>query len=164
MKKDLLLPVDRKLFHLPLARILAQTIMTKEAHLLGFKSAKLRLEASQEPDNLENVVNPDHRKKRKKKKSKPTQTPTPQPKRRTQQRKTSITPALYTISSSTHTEDQHQQPRSTTTRPLQFPQHQNICAIQQLLVILFMMVKFKRERRTLKQLDMCYLFIGREIK
>jgi hypothetical protein len=56
--KDLLLSIDRKLFNLPLARILAQTMSTKEAHLLGFKLALLQLEASQDPENLENVVNP----------------------------------------------------------------------------------------------------------
>jgi hypothetical protein len=64
---DLLLPIDHKLFHLPLARILDQSMSMKEAHLLGFKSAQPRLEASQDPDNLENTVNPDQRKNCKKK-------------------------------------------------------------------------------------------------
>jgi hypothetical protein len=50
--KDLLLPINRHLFQLPLARMLAQSISMKEAHLLGFKSAKLRLEAKHNPDNL----------------------------------------------------------------------------------------------------------------
>jgi hypothetical protein len=70
LERDLLLPINHKLFHLSLARMLAQTTTMKEDHLLGFKSAKLRLEASQDPDNLKNVVNPNHR-KHKKKKAKP---------------------------------------------------------------------------------------------
>jgi hypothetical protein len=71
--KDLLLPIDSQLFQLPLARLLAQSISMKEAHLLGFKSAKLRLEAKHNPDNLENVINPENR-RRKKKKTKTTTT------------------------------------------------------------------------------------------
>jgi hypothetical protein len=39
-EKDSFLPIDRTLFTLPLARVLAQTAKTKEAHLLGFKAAK----------------------------------------------------------------------------------------------------------------------------
>jgi hypothetical protein len=73
--KDLLLPIDRNLFHLSLGRMLTQNLSTKEAHLIGFKSAKLRFEASHDPDNLENVVNPDQRQRKKKKpKKNPTQT------------------------------------------------------------------------------------------
>jgi hypothetical protein len=67
LKKDTFLPVDRNLFSLPLARVLAsKTAKTKEAHLLGFQAAKQRLEAFNDPDNLENIVNPADRCKRKK--------------------------------------------------------------------------------------------------
>jgi hypothetical protein len=73
--KDLLLPIDQNLFHLSLARMLTQNLSTKEAHLIGFKSAKLRLEASHDLDNLKNVVNTDQRQRKKKKpKKNPTQT------------------------------------------------------------------------------------------
>jgi hypothetical protein len=67
LEKDTFPQVDRNLFHLPLARILAKSSKTKEAHLLGFKAAKQRLEAFNDPTNLENIVNPNNRKKRKKK-------------------------------------------------------------------------------------------------
>jgi hypothetical protein len=66
LEKETFLPVDRNLFSLPLARVLAKTAETKEAHLLGFQAAKQRLEAFNDPDNLENIVNPANRRKRKK--------------------------------------------------------------------------------------------------
>lgn len=88
-EKDAFLPIDRTLFTLPLARVLAQTAKTKEAHLLGFKAAKQRLEAYHDPEHLENVVNPANRRKRKPKAKKPKTPTTTQPKRRrNQQRRT----------------------------------------------------------------------------
>jgi hypothetical protein len=80
--KDLLLPIDRHLFQLPLARMLAQSMSMKEAHLLGFKSAKLRLEAKHDPDNLKNVVNPEKRRRKKKKAKTMTTLPTTNRQRR----------------------------------------------------------------------------------
>jgi hypothetical protein len=67
LEKATFLPIDPNLFSLvPLARILAKTAKTKEAHLLGFQAAKQRLEAFNDPENLENVVNPANRRTRKK--------------------------------------------------------------------------------------------------
>jgi hypothetical protein len=75
-EKDLLLPINQpRTVSSATCQDAFQT--TKEAHLLSFKLAKLLcLEAiSQDPDNLENVVNSGHR-KYERKKSKPMQTPT----------------------------------------------------------------------------------------
>jgi hypothetical protein len=75
--KDTFLPIDRSLFVLPLARILAQNLKTKEVHLIGFKAAQLRLkEAFHDPENLENRVNPANRWTRKPQQKPKTHQPT----------------------------------------------------------------------------------------
>jgi hypothetical protein len=77
--KDTFLPINRSLFALPLACILAQNPKTKEAHLIGFKATQLQLEAFHDPENLENVVNPDNQRKQKPKTKTPTPHATPTP-------------------------------------------------------------------------------------
>jgi hypothetical protein len=90
-EKDKFLAVDQALFALPLAKILSQTVSTKEARLLGLQAAKTRWKGSQDMNTLENAVNPDTRnpiprnaertkaKKRKKRKQKAPRKKTPRP-------------------------------------------------------------------------------------
>ena len=60
-QKDKFLPVDQLLFAAPLAKILAQTVTTKESRLLGLQAAKTRWKYSIDNDPLENTVNPNTR-------------------------------------------------------------------------------------------------------
>jgi hypothetical protein len=61
-KKDLFLNVNKGLFALPLAWILATSTSTKHAHLLGMQAAKIRWEESTDTSTpLENIINPTHR-------------------------------------------------------------------------------------------------------
>jgi hypothetical protein len=61
-EKDLFMNIDKGLFATPLARVLAKTTSTKEAHLLGLQPAKMRWESNTAPGKaLENVINPTHR-------------------------------------------------------------------------------------------------------
>lgn len=60
-EKDLFLNIDKGLFALPLARILARTTSTKQAHLVGMQAAKIRWEESIDTNHLENVINPTQR-------------------------------------------------------------------------------------------------------
>ena len=90
-EKDKFLAVDQALFALPLAKILSQTVSTKEARLLGLQAAKTRWKGSQDMNTLENAVNPDTRnpiprnaertkaKKRNKRKPKAPRKKTPRP-------------------------------------------------------------------------------------
>jgi hypothetical protein len=96
-EKDSFLPIDRTLFALHLARVLAQTAKTKEACLLGFRAAKQRLEAYHDPENLENVVNPANRRKRKPNAKKPKTTTTH-----------TVSPTLFTLMQSLFVLTHHQ--------------------------------------------------------
>jgi hypothetical protein len=60
-EKDIFLNIDKVLFALPLARILARTTSTKQAHLVGMQAARIRWEDSIDTNNLEGVINPTHR-------------------------------------------------------------------------------------------------------
>jgi hypothetical protein len=196
LEKDTFLPVDRNLFSLPLARVLAKTAKTaktKEAHLLGFQAAKQRLEAFNDPDNLENIINPANRRKRKKysqesqetqasdhhhhehyNNSCPHQASSHRTTRPTHSHNAAISmPATAKINTGTTTT---QAPNSTHRSPptvspllsyyacLTTNQTHHCPGITFLFVWpssswSSMRVESKIERRTLKQLNICYLFI-----
>ena len=55
-QKDKFFQVDQLLFAAPLAKVLAQTVTTKESRLLGLQAAKTRWKYSIDNDPLENTV------------------------------------------------------------------------------------------------------------
>jgi hypothetical protein len=59
-ENDLFLNIDKGLFALPLAWILAKTTSTKQVHLLGMQATKIRWEESTDTTPLENIINPTH--------------------------------------------------------------------------------------------------------
>jgi hypothetical protein len=156
-EKDLFLNIDKGLFALPLVRILARTTSTKQAHLVGMQAAKVRWEDSIDTNNLESVINPTHCtaieekiKKRQKKEKAHRKKDDKRKKIRTQQKHpekqdltTRLTQSQITHS---HTLPKHHQPQS--------PYH------KQHTTLYFVWTSSPRPyRRTLNNLEICYIFI-----